>query len=113
MDRGVGLQELDMTEATEHSTEVRVGVGRMEADAKLQAGCSGHGAGGRVSLRHQAAFTVRRSAEVLFPSPKMRWQQQQDICQELCVYWFWMGGMASCSLGPGEPGALQPWTWEQ
>ena len=78
MDRGAGLQELDMTKATEHSTEGRVGVGRMEADAKLQAGCSGNGAGGRVSLRHQAAFTVR-SAEVLFPCPKMRWQQQQDI----------------------------------
>ena len=53
----------------------------METDADLQAGCSGNGAAGSVSLRRQVAFTVSRSAEVLPLSPKLRWQMQQDILQ--------------------------------
>lgn len=41
--------------------------------------CSGNGVGGNVSLRHQVAFTVRGSAEILLLSPKKKWRKQEDI----------------------------------
>lgn len=41
--------------------------------------CSGNGVGGNVSLRHQVAFAVRRSAEILLLSPKKKWRKQEDI----------------------------------
>lgn len=42
--------------------------------------CLGSGdSGGNGSLRHQVAFTVKRSAQVLLLSLKRKWQKQPDI----------------------------------
>lgn len=51
--------------------------------ADLQAGALGEWGWWKCSLRHQVVFTVRRSAEVMLLSPKMKRRTQQDVSHEL------------------------------